>query len=114
MTNEIKEAFEEFDNGKLWRLEDRFLDGFPQAYFEAGYTSGAEAKVIQLSWEYDQILKDKDKERFESILAERARVLGQVREYLRALKEGWTTDEAWGRAVIDTCELLEHKLKEHG
>ena len=98
MTNEIEKAFEEFDNGKLWRPEDRFLDGFPQSYFEAGYKAGAEAKVIQLSRDYDQILKDKDKERFESILAERARVIDEVLDLL-------TKEPIHGESGIRLIEL---------
>lgn len=42
---DVQKAFEKFDNGKLWRPEDRFLDGFPQAYFEAGYKAGATANT---------------------------------------------------------------------
>jgi|DEB0MinimDraft_10_1074344.scaffolds.fasta_scaffold06401_7 hypothetical protein len=114
MTNEIEEAFITFWGcyyGHEYQPSD-LKDNEVLRAFKEGHKAGAEAKVIQLSWDYDQILKDKDKERFESILAERARVLGEVRKCIRALKNGWTTSEVWGRAVIDTCELLEHRLKE--
>jgi hypothetical protein len=63
MTKEIEKAFKEFDNGKLWRPEDRFSDGFPQAYFTAGYKAGAKAK---------------EQEHAAAIKAERARVLKEV------------------------------------
>lgn len=116
MTDEIEQAFEEWwlsSSPKQQDTTDRGLlrKQLALADFEAGYKAGAESN--QPDWNLESILRAEKQKREEAIKAERARVLGEVREYVRALKNGWTTTETWGRAVIDTCELLEHRLKEH-
>ena len=98
MTNEIERTFEEYWEKENLRLDLHAETGQRDLAVPAeldrdiavrAYIAGAEAKGK----------------------AERARLLEEVTEHVRALKNGWTTDEAWGRAVIDTCELLEHRLK---
>lgn len=81
MSTEIEKAFEEY-----W--EEHKPDGLT-----------SDERIV---WRYNSRSSF-----FTGAEAERERMLKNI----KALKAGWTEDDAWGKATIDTCALLEHRVR---